>query len=232
MCSRRCSWQNLCGPVRQAEVEDVIERVFAGGHVADLEWEFSHPDGNQRHLLTNTFPLRASDGSVIGAISTHVDISERKRSERLLEEKVDQLNIAQARLEEQQARLVEANVLLEALATTDGLTGLKNHRSFQEQLSREFERSRRYQTPLSLMLLDVDHFKQYNDTYGHPAGDEVLKMVACLVAEHTRETDVACRYGGEEFVVVLSDTDAAGALVVAERMRAEIRGTMSGRGGP
>src|SRR5205085_7620259 len=108
---------------------------------------------------------------------------------------------------------------LQALAITDGLTGLKNHRAFQEKLAEEFERSCRQNLPLSLLLLDVDKFKHYNDTYGHPAGDQVLKMVAALLGETVRPADFVARYGGEEFVILLPGMDAEGAVTLAERVR-------------
>src|SRR5262249_308209 len=113
---------------------------------------------------------------------------------------------------------------LEALATTDGLTGLKNHRAFQEYLEQEFERAARYGLPLSLAMLDVDHFKQYNDTYGHPAGDEVLKTLAELLQDKIRLTDFVARYGGEEFVIVLPNTGGTAAREAIERVRAAIEG--------
>jgi len=125
-------------------------------------------------------------------------------------------------LREQQEKLREANELLQALATTDGLTGLKNYRTFKERLIEEFERATRYHLPLSLMLLDVDHFKAFNDTQGHPAGDEVLKRVAKLLTESTRSTDFVARYGGEEFAVLLPFTHQSAALALAERTRAAI----------
>jgi diguanylate cyclase (GGDEF)-like protein len=89
-------------------------------------------------------------------------------------------------------------------------------------LQKEFERALRYQRPLSLILLDVDHFKKFNDTFGHPAGDEALRQVARILLEQTRTADFVARYGGEEFVVLLSDTDQEGALLTAERLRARL----------
>lgn len=133
-----------------------------------------------------------------------------------------ELNRRNDQLREQQEQLRIANEQLKALATTDGLTGLKNHRTFKERLAEEFERATRYHLPLSLMLLDVDHFKSFNDTHGHPAGDEVLKHVAKHLTETTRSTDFVARYGGEEFVVLLPFTHQVAAMALAERTRAAI----------
>jgi two-component system, cell cycle response regulator len=111
---------------------------------------------------------------------------------------------------------------VERLATRDGLTGLANRRLFEESLDRETARSRRLGTPLSLLILDVDHFKQINDTYGHPAGDAVLREIGNAVASSTKAFDVAARYGGDEFVVLLPGCNAIDASGVADRVRAEI----------
>jgi diguanylate cyclase (GGDEF)-like protein len=118
--------------------------------------------------------------------------------------------------------LARANAHLEALATTDGLTGLKNHRSFQVQLEAEWERYSRYGHSVSVIMLDVDRFKQYNDTFGHPGGDEVLKRVSSILTAIARESDFVARYGGEEFVVIAPETDEEGAATIAERMRVAI----------
>lgn len=128
-------------------------------------------------------------------------------------------------LRDQQEKLRVANELLQALATTDGLTGLKNYRTFKERLSEEFDRAKRYHLRLSIILLDVDHFKQFNDTHGHPAGDEVLRRVAKLLTASTRSTDFVARYGGEEFAVLLSFTHHEAACALAERTRAAIQDT-------
>jgi diguanylate cyclase (GGDEF)-like protein len=125
-------------------------------------------------------------------------------------------------LEAQKAELEEANQRLTVLAITDGLTGLNNHRAFQEKLAEEFERTQRYKTPTSVLLLDVDKFKTYNDTFGHPEGDLVLKTVSKVLQETARETDTICRYGGEEFVIVLPSTGEQGAIAAAEKFRTAI----------
>jgi len=111
---------------------------------------------------------------------------------------------------------------LRVQATTDPLTGLANHRTFHERLRAEAARSRRSGTPLSLVLLDIDHFKRVNDNFGHQRGDEVLRVVAAVLAEDGRASDLTARLGGEEFALLLADTDADGALAVAERLRAEL----------
>jgi two-component system cell cycle response regulator len=107
---------------------------------------------------------------------------------------------------------------LEQLSVTDGLTGLYNHRFFQERLREEFRRAQRYSDPVSLIMIDLDHFKQVNDRHGHPFGDRVLKEAADLIRKSVREPDICARYGGEEFCVILPKTHLSGALTVAERV--------------
>ncbi|MGH8371168.1 MAG: ligand-binding sensor domain-containing diguanylate cyclase [Gammaproteobacteria bacterium] len=111
---------------------------------------------------------------------------------------------------------------LENLATTDSLTRLHNRRHFLERAEAEFERSRRYQRPLSIFLLDADHFKEINDTYGHEMGDHALRVLASICRQNLRQLDVIGRYGGEEFVVFLPETSMAKAMEVAERLRAGV----------
>jgi two-component system, cell cycle response regulator len=111
---------------------------------------------------------------------------------------------------------------MEEMATTDGLTGLPNHRTFQSRLSEMLARAERHGKPLSLVLTDIDKFKNVNDTYGHPVGDAVLKRVAKVLGEQVRKVDLAARYGGEEFAMVLEETDARGAHLFCERLRQEV----------
>jgi diguanylate cyclase (GGDEF)-like protein len=107
---------------------------------------------------------------------------------------------------------------LRRLAVSDSLTGLFNRRHFWQALERELARAQRYTRPLSLILLDVDGFKKYNDAYGHLAGDETLRELGKLLGRLIRRTDVLARYGGDEFVLVMSDTDRAGAIEVADKI--------------
>lgn len=108
---------------------------------------------------------------------------------------------------------------IEKLAITDGLTGLFNHRHFQERLNQEFHRIGRFPEPISLLIIDLDHFKEINDSYGHPVGDSVLKEISNIIRKTIRNIDVPARYGGEEFAVILIGTEARGALKMAERLR-------------
>lgn len=113
---------------------------------------------------------------------------------------------------------------IERMAVTDGLTGLFNHRKFQERLSEEFNRMHRFAKPLSFLLVDIDFFKKVNDTRGHPAGDEVLRGVAAIIRDTMRNVDTAARYGGEEFAAILPETDHEGAQKMADRLRNAIAG--------
>ena len=108
---------------------------------------------------------------------------------------------------------------VQQLAVTDGLTGLSNHRRFKEEFQREVRRAGRFKAPLALLFLDIDHFKQVNDTHGHSVGDQVLRNIADILTQCVRTVDLPCRYGGEEFAVILPNTDKTEALLVAERLR-------------
>ena len=115
-------------------------------------------------------------------------------------------------------RNVETHRRVQTLAVTDGLTGLLNHRAFSNILNREFIKTKRYQKPLSLIMMDVDNFKAVNDQYGHQAGDQTLREFARLCSEVVRDIDIVVRYGGDEFAVILPDTELRQAMTVAERI--------------
>ena len=112
---------------------------------------------------------------------------------------------------------------MEELATKDGLTKLYNHSHFQKILSKEIEKARRYDRNLSLLMMDIDNFKDFNDIYGHQVGDEVLKKLAKLLKKEAREADTVARYGGEEFAVILPETDINGAVKIGQRINKAIR---------
>ena len=120
-------------------------------------------------------------------------------------------------------KLAEANRELQQLAALDGLTGIANRREFDACMAREWLRGQRDKLPLSLLMCDVDHFKKFNDSCGHQAGDLALKKVAAILTAHLkRPADLAARYGGEEFSIVLPETDAGGAMLVAEACRTHL----------
>jgi diguanylate cyclase (GGDEF)-like protein len=131
----------------------------------------------------------------------------------------DQVRSRTSELTESNRRLSDVNDRLQHLATTDGLTGLFNFRHFDATLRAELRRSARLAAPLTLLMLDVDHFKDYNDHSGHPAGDDILRRIGEILRARLRATDVPCRYGGEEFAVILLDSGKEAGLEVAEELR-------------
>lgn len=157
-------------------------------------------------------PLVAND-KICGILYID-DFKPRKFKAR--EVKFLRLMAVHATLAIEKARLMEK---IEQMAITDELTGLYNHRFFVKSIEEEMERARRYNHPLSLMMSDIDHFKKYNDTYGHLKGDQVLKMVSGVLKEHTRKGDIVARYGGEEFAKVFVETEKSEAVNAVERLR-------------
>ncbi len=160
-------------------------------------------------------PLRAGEnvfGVMVMASATHRELSAAE---------MERLHVLgnQASLSLQNALL---HGELERLSVTDRLTELYNHGHFQQRLEEEFKRSARFGHPMALIMLDIDDFKEFNDSYGHPRGDDVLKAVSSVIRRNLREMDIAARYGGEEFVLVLPETDRDGASAVAERIRSDI----------
>ncbi len=136
----------------------------------------------------------------------------------------DELRLKNSQLEELLGKV-------EYMAVTDALTGLYNRRRFHEVLSKEIERTKRYHTPLSLVMIDIDHFKKVNDNFGHQEGDRMLKEVPEILSGLVRTTDTVARYGGEEFVMILSNTAKADAVICAERIREKIESHAFGSAG-
>jgi diguanylate cyclase (GGDEF)-like protein/PAS domain S-box-containing protein len=215
LCNQRYSDSfPLTGHVRRpgAHIRDILEAVVASGEQLgvpkdnpagwidqieaslkrDSEEEVSFADGRWLHIRTRP----TQDGSSLVVVS---DVTTIKKAELALVGITDQLK---------------------ELATTDGLTGLLNRRSFDQVIDGELSRTGRERQPLSLLMIDVDRFKAYNDRYGHQAGDKCLKLVAnCLREAALRPGDSLARYGGEEFVAILPNTDEDGAYIIAERLR-------------
>ncbi|MCP4900420.1 MAG: GGDEF domain-containing protein [bacterium] len=187
-----------------------VDSVFALASAAFTTWQHrpylirmthNRPvTGGVEHMHQNcTFlPVFDSDGKVGHVCITIEDVTEHAVYE---------------------ARLRHAMAEIEYLSTHDSLTGLVNRRTMEERLDGEIDRARRYGTPCSLVLLDIDRFKDVNDTYGHLSGDEVLRSIAMTLRDTLRTSDTASRYGGDEFVLVLPETTIDGATILAERIR-------------
>lgn len=175
---------------------------------------------------------RIAAGQVDHQIPVPVHDDELSLLTRAFNEMMRKLRSNQLEIEEDRFRLAEkneelqrVNEILSQLSITDGLTKLHNHRYFQDHLSREIKRVSRTHAPLSMILLDIDDFKQLNDTHGHAAGDEVLTALAALMNDTARESDLIARYGGEEFVILMPNTDLEGALHLAEKLRMAVEST-------
>lgn len=154
--------------------------------------------------------------ALIYSLRLHQVTVRQREMERLVAERT-------AELLERSKQLEVANAALEELAAVDPMTGLSNRRRFDVFLQQEWQRSNRSRLPLSLVMVDIDHFKQFNDLYGHLAGDDCIRQVVSVIREAaTRVTDLGCRYGGEEFAIVLADTPAEGALAVGEFIRKQV----------
>jgi two-component system cell cycle response regulator len=187
-------------------------------------------DGLKFLALRATRPELASIPVIMltaeGEASRKVEVFELGASDYVTKPFDDQELLARVRvhyrLKVLQDELRDANKRLEALADTDGLTGLFNRRYFDTLLLREVQRTARYKTPLAVVLLDIDHFKYVNDTFGHPMGDEVLRNVAKVVTAGVRVTDCAARYGGEEIAIVFTQTTGQGVAEVTERLRSQL----------
>lgn len=191
-------------PVERLDLAQCLVDLERGKPLADREL-----DWKGRSYLLQIGAVRDLDEVILGMTLALSDITE-------------QCLMRQA-LAESNAQLALANARLQALASEDFLTGLPNRRRFDEALLQEKARARRESRPLSLLMVDVDQFKVFNDHYGHQAGDDCLRKIALLLSQSLqRPGDQVCRYGGEEFAVILPDTDAHGARTVARELCQEI----------
>jgi diguanylate cyclase (GGDEF)-like protein len=187
------------------------------------------PDMNGIELLKKIREDHPSANIPVIIISTITDIETKVEgiesgADDYLVKPVDRLEMlarirANLRKSEAQRRLKSNLEAAAQQAITDTLTGLYNRQYLKNALEREIARARRYKRPFSMLILDIDHFKDVNDTFGHLAGDGVLREIAGILKHNVRASDVAARYGGEEFVVVLTDTDIRGAAAAAEHLR-------------
>jgi len=200
--------------------EDELARVLAGNSL--LANVLNADDYGV--WVSGIAPVHDAEGRVVAAVT--VDAPAVEASHRAVPG--DRSQTLAAMLRAAAIRFSRAEVE----AMTDGLTGLYNHRYLHERLEEELERTRRHASTLSLLFCDCDQFKSYNDDYGHKAGDAALARIARIIEANSRRTDLAARYGGEEFVLALVDTDAAGALDLAETIRAEVEAASVRHGRP
>lgn len=172
-------------------------------------------EGGARHVLMNCAAITDGHGTARGCLVTLDDVTDLDRANTRLRQALSELETSHAQIQRQ-------NVELEQLANHDPMTGCLNRRAFYARAERHFGQARRFATPLACIMTDIDKFKSFNDTYGHAVGDQVIQQVARVLKSALRADDLLCRYGGEEFCILLPATTLEDAMLVAQRMRARI----------
>lgn len=208
---RKCSDVLACGHLECPAYDLVETRCWIEGFSTCRSHDSVAPEEKRKECL------RCEMFAPSGILLVRSHPRSRPINRRTMEPVVTLVREAATALE-----LVEINENTRKLSITDGLTGLANHREFYQALGRELARARRYGHSLSLLMIDVDDFKKFNDRFGHLAGDAALKRVAGLLRRSVRAIDIVARYGGEEFGIILPESTPAGALMIAERIKAEI----------
>lgn len=222
--TRRSLYESPKSFIEAAHPDDK-EKLLAGlSRHAQGDWDYEYriirPDGSVRWILDRGFPVYDDEGKLVMLTGVATDITQRKETEEKLRQTLADLEQAREEAEHANRRLAESNRLLGRLALQDPLTGIANRRYLDDYLDREWRRETRHEQVISLIMIDIDFFKAYNDTLGHPAGDACLKQVAeALTGELHRPADLLARYGGEEFAVILPETTLEGAEHMAEILR-------------
>ncbi|WP_197432977.1 diguanylate cyclase [Janthinobacterium sp. B9-8] len=193
--------------------------ISTGQSLLNQEGAITTHDGKLTHISLNHVPLLESDGSVIGIVGAYEDITQRKHT-------FDALQDAKIKLETKLEEIVSLQDKLLEAALRDPLTGLYNRRYLAETLDIMLAQATRNNMPLSAVMIDIDHFKAVNDSYGHPAGDEALKCLALFLSEQARSSDVVCRLGGEEFLILMMGASAENALLKIDRHRDDFSNTI------
>lgn len=189
----------------------VVKWVFENGETRIIEVRVPRSDGD-RYYITTAKPVFGADGRISTVICISKEITERKRME-------EELRRANEQLSAQLAEIESLHETLREQAIRDPLTGLYNLRFLAESMKREIAQAVRDKASLSVVLMDIDSFKDFNDTYGHKAGDQVLQALGRILSSKTRAGDIACRYGGEEFMVIMPSAHAAEAFRRADQWR-------------
>lgn len=203
-------------PSHKYMIHELLEQAASGARQHfTYEKQYLHKAGHVLWGQISSSLVRDGADRPLYLISHIQDITERKQAE-------DALRQAKAELEAKNQELYQAYVREQLLARTDTLTGINNRRYFFEVAVHEFNAAARYGHPLSAIMFDIDHFKELNDTYGHQAGDDMLRNLAQLTRQHLRDADILARYGGEEFVILLPYTRLKQACLVAERIREKV----------
>lgn len=212
--------------VIEGALEPTFGRAFLHSYFNEpgklLQTEILVPDGEQTHIQVRITPIYSEFGVFVGRIVTLQDVTEWRRLVVELHDRNEDLMHRNSRLTKVQEELSHANRKLKELATIDPLTGCFNRRYLFQMLEYQISVEQRYRVPFSLLLFDVDHFKQINDRYGHQAGDEVLSQISDLIRTRLRESDIFARYGGEEFTIYLPHTGKQDAERLAEQLRSMV----------
>jgi diguanylate cyclase (GGDEF)-like protein len=199
-----------------------IEAMRSGGKSIGTRLLLKTPSGVTRSFIVNGAPVLDGHEKSLGAIVTFDDVSDLERKTLELEQALVMVEKMNAELEQSNYDLEKSKAELQVLARRDPLTDVANRRYFMETYEARFEGARRNGRALACLMADIDHFKRVNDSYGHQMGDRVILSVAGALKAAVRGADAVCRYGGEEFCIVLTETSIEGAEAVAERIRARI----------